>query len=176
MKNMIEEIFTQDDEKNEQFDVGVFLGKHDNFRLYEMTDERGRLLSISVINDEAITKIVKKDDYLDYIEFYKNSLEKVNAYDPLKLRQNFDVERFNFSKLKGQLVNTLYGDEEFWDLSEVIEVNDKTITLKAVETPLFSTVNGIEKDLPLENFVTIEILSVELELLSKKLGYRTYGK
>ena len=164
MKNMFEEIFTQDDEKNEQFDVGVFLGKHDNFRLYEMTDERGRLLSISVINDEAITKIVKKDDYLDYIEFYKNSLEKVNAYDPLKLR------------LKGQLVNTLYGDEEFWDLSEVIEVNDKTITLKAVETPLFSTVNGIEKDLPLENFVTIEILSVELELLSKKLGYRTYGK
>ena len=110
MKNMFEEIFTQDDEKNEQFDVGVFLGKHDNFRLYEMTDERGRLLSISVINDEAITKIVKKDDYLDYIEFYKNSLEKVNAYDPLKLRQNFDVERFNFSKLKGQLVNTLYGD------------------------------------------------------------------
>ena len=61
-------------------------------------------------------------------------------------------------------------------MSEVIEVNDKTITLKAVETPLFSTVNGIEKDLPLENFVTIEILSVELELLSKKLGYRTYGK
>ena len=41
MKNMFEEIFTQDDEKNEQFDVGVFLGKHDNFRLYEMTDERG---------------------------------------------------------------------------------------------------------------------------------------
>ena len=163
---MLEEIYTYD-KKDDTFYVGERLMPLGNFYLYELIGEDGVLSSLTLFHQDYIHETKDKSDYLDYMEKFKALLGEKN--DPLEVKKSFPNHDFIWEHLKGQLIKSVYSDEDHWDLSKVTAINSKKVSLEAVDIPLFKTVNDLVIDLSLDNFAMIEIASTQLKLIEKIL-------
>ncbi|QNQ82676.1 hypothetical protein FP435_01545 [Lactobacillus sp. PV037] len=73
-------------EQNE-FLVGKIIREDEDTIIIESLNDLGQLESVTAIKTSVIEKIVKKDDYLNYIEFLKQWQENNQSYDLKKIQE-----------------------------------------------------------------------------------------
>ncbi|MCU5754428.1 hypothetical protein OBG91_14480 [Lactococcus lactis] len=89
---MFQEIYTKDNEEN--FYVGKKLGRKENFYLYELIDDKGRFLSISLIHKNIINKTIDSSEYLDLMSSFVKTNDKF--FDIFNLSRDFEAKNSIF--------------------------------------------------------------------------------
>lgn len=154
---MLQEIYTKDNEEN--FYVGRKLSKKESFYLYELIDDKGRFLSISLINKNIIDKEIESSEYLDLM----NSFVKTNGkfFDAFNLSRKFDAKNFNFYHLLNKNILYTRNEKDLVELSKVVKVKGESLLLEKMESPLYDSLDNEFSEITLDNFEKMDIISVE---------------
>jgi len=158
---MFQEIYTKDNEEN--FYVGKKLGRKENFYLYELIDDKGRFLSISLIHKNIINKTIDSSEYLDLMSSFVKTNDKF--FDVFNLSRDFEAKKFNFSHLLNKNILYARGKKDLIEISKVVKVKEESLFLGKIDSPLYDELSEVL----FSDFEKVDIVSVEEYLMRQYL-------
>lgn len=75
----------------DEFLVGKIIKEDKDSIIIESLNDLGQLDSITAIKTPVIKKIVRKDNYLNYVEFLKQWQKKNQSYDLKKIQERLEI-------------------------------------------------------------------------------------
>ena len=161
---MFQEIYTKDNEEN--FYVGKKLGRKENFYLYELIDDKGRFLSISLIHKNIINKTIDSSEYLDLM----SSFVKTNGkfFDVFNLSRDFEAKKFNFSHLLNKYILYARGKKDLIEISKVVKVKEHSLFLGKIDYTINNKIGKEFTEVLYSDIDKENINSVEEYLMKKK--------
>ncbi|KLK96205.1 hypothetical protein [Lactococcus lactis] len=162
---MFQEIYTKDNEEN--FYVGKKLGRKENFYLYELIDDKGRFLSISLIHKNIINKTIDSSEYLDLMSSFVKTNDKF--FDVFNLSRDFEAKKFNFSHLLNKYILYARGKKDLIEISKVVKVKEESLFLGKIDSPLYDSIGEELSEVLFSDFEKVDIVSVEEYLMRQYL-------
>lgn len=86
--------------EQDEFLVGKIIKENKDYIVIEFLNDLGQLDSILAIKTSVIKKIIKEDNYLNYLEFLKQWQKKNQSYDLKEIRKSLETSNLDNLLLK----------------------------------------------------------------------------